>query len=380
VDPPRPEAAVAIERARQAGLRTVMVTGDYAATAAAIAGQVGLTRAGDLVLEGRDLEDLTVEQLSERVERIGVYARVAPADKVKVVEAWRRRGAIVAVTGDGVNDAAALQRAEIGVAMGQTGTEVAKDAADLVLLDDNSATIVAAIEQGRVIYDNLRKFIRYLLGTNVGEIFTLFFGIALGWPVALLPVQILWVNLVTDGLPALALGYEPAEEDVMRRAPRPPRESLFARGMGYNILWTGLVMAVLVLGLFHWRTAQELPGLGWFNWFGLLREDALAGPRTLAFFVLAGLQMANVLSVRMERQLVFGRAFFSNPRLLGAVAITLAGQLAVTYLPPLQRVFRTQALTGSELGLALGVCAGFFLLSEFVNWLEIRRDRKLAEA
>ena len=380
VDPPRPEAAAAIERARQAGLRTVMVTGDYAATAAAIAEQVGLTRAGDQVLEGQDLEDLTVEQLSERVEGIGVYARVAPADKVKVVEAWRRRGAIVAVTGDGVNDAAALQRAEIGVAMGQTGTEVAKDAADMVLLDDNYATIVAAIEQGRVIYDNLRKFIRYLLGTNVGEIFTLFFGIALGWPVALLPVQILWVNLVTDGLPALALGFEPAEEDVMRRPPRPPRESLFARGMGYNILWTGLVMAAATLGCFYWRALQEHPGLGWFNWFGLLKDDALAGPRTLAFFVLAGLQMANVLSVRMERQLVFGRAFFSNPRLLAAVAITLAGQLAVTYLPPLQKIFRTQALTGPELALALAVCVGFFLLSEFVNWLEIRRDRQRAKA
>lgn len=360
-DPPRPEVAEAIEHARQAGIRTVMITGDYAATGASIAQQVGLSEEGHRVVEGRALQDLSVEELTEQVEEIDVYARVSPADKVKVVEAWQHRGQIVAVTGDGVNDAAALQRAEIGIAMGQVGTEVAKDASDMVLLDDNYATIVAAIEQGRVIYDNIRKFIRYLLATNTGEIWTIFFGILFGWPLALLPVQILWINLVTDGLPALALGFEPAEGDVMRRPPRSPKESLFSRGMGYNIIWTGLLMAVLTLGLFYWH--------------GFVGDQALARARTLAFFTLAGLQMANVLSVRMERQLVFGKAFFGNPRLLAAVALTLAGQLAVTYVPFLQRVFKTAALSSLELGLALSACVFFFLFSEFINWLEIHRAR-----
>jgi Ca2+-transporting ATPase len=360
-DPPRPEAAPAVARAREAGIRTVMVTGDYAATAAAIAEQVGLRRPDGRVMEGPELAALSVEELAERVEHVDVYARVSPEDKVKVVEAWRRRGESVAVTGDGVNDAAALQRAEIGVAMGRTGTQVTKDAADMVLLDDSFATIVAAVEQGRVIYDNVRKFIRYLLGTNTGEIWTIFGSIVLGWPLPLLPVQILFVNLVTDGLPALALGFEPAEGDVMRRPPRPPQESLFARGMGYNIVWTGLLMALLTLALY------------WWDW---QRGGDLTHARTLAFFTLAGLQMANVLSVRLERALVWGRNFFTNPRLLAAVALTLALQLAVTYVPLLQRVLKTSALTGAELGLGLGACAAFFLVSEGANWLEIRAARQ----
>jgi len=338
-----------------------MVTGDYAATAAAIAEQVGLRRPGGQVMEGRELATLTVEELAERAPEIDVYARVSPADKVKVVEAWQRRGEIVAVTGDGVNDAAALQRAEIGTAMGRTGTQVAKDAADMVLLDDNFATIVAAIEQGRMIYDNIRKFIRYLLGTNTGEIWTILGSIILGWPLPLIPVQILFVNLVTDGLPALALGFEPAEGDVMRRPPRSPRESLFARGMGPNILWTGLLMGLLTLGLYSWD---------------LSRTGTLIHAQTVAFFTLAGLQMANVLSVRMERELVFGRNFFKNPRLLGAVAITAALQLAVTYVPALQRVFKTTALTWSEIGLSLAACVVFFLISEGANWLELVAEKR----
>ncbi len=362
-DPPRAEAASAVARAREAGVRTVMITGDYAATGAAIAEEVGLRRPGGRVMEGRELAELSEEELAELVPEVDVYARVSPADKVKVVEAWQRRGDIVAVTGDGVNDAAALQRAEIGTAMGQTGTQVARDAADMVLLDDNFATIVAAIEQGRMIYDNIRKFIRYLLGTNTGEIWTILGSIIFGWPLPLLPVQILFVNLVTDGLPALALGFEAAEGDVMRRPPRPPRESLFARGMGLNILWTGLVMAVLTLGLF------------WWDWS---RAADLVHAQTLAFFTLAGLQMANVLSVRMERELVFGRNFFTNPRLLGAVAITASLQVAVTYVPMLQRIFKTTALSWIEMGLGLAACVGFFLLSEGVNWVQIVAERKRA--
>lgn len=360
-DPPRAEAAQAVAHAREAGIRAVVITGDYAATAVAIAEKVGLRRPEGRVMEGREVAALSVEQLAEIVPEVDVYARVSPEDKVKVVEAWQRRGEIVAVTGDGVNDAAALQRAEIGVAMGLTGTQVTRDAADMVLLDDSFATIVAAIEQGRVIYDNIRKFIRYLLGTNTGEIWTIFGSIVLGWPLPLIPVQILLVNLVTDGLPALALGFEKAEGDAMRRPPRPPGESLFARGLGWHVLWVGLLMAVATLGLFYWDRE---------------RGSSLEHARTLAFFTLAGLQMAHVLAIRMERELVLGRNFFKNPRLLGAVGLTLATQLAVTYWPPLQRIFQTESLPFVDLDLSLAVCVGLFLIVQMATALEIRSARK----
>ncbi len=360
-DPPRAEAAQAVAHAREAGIRVVMITGDYAATATAIAEEVGLRQPGHRVMEGREVEALGVEELAEIAPEVEVYARTSPEDKVKVVAAWQRRGEIVAVTGDGVNDAAALQRAEIGVAMGLTGTQVTRDAADMVLLDDSFATIVAAVEQGRVIYDNIRKFLRYLLGTNTGEIWTIFGSIVLGWPLPLIPVQILLVNLVTDGLPALALGFEKAEGDVMRRPPRPPGESLFARGLGWHVLWVGLLMAVATLGLYHWD---------------LERGSSLKHARTLAFFTLAGLQMAHVLAIRMERELVLGRNFFKNPRLLGAVGLTLVIQLAVTYWPPLQRIFQTESLPFADLDLSLGVCLGLFLIVQMATALEIRSARK----
>ncbi len=362
-DPPRPEAAPAVARAREAGIHTVMVTGDYAATAAAIAEAVGLRRPEGRVMEGRELAELSVEELAELAPEIDVYARVSPADKVKVVEAWQHRGEIVAVTGDGVNDAAALQRAEIGTAMGIAGTQVAKDAADMVLLDDNFATIVAAVEQGRMIYDNLRKFIRYLLGTNTGEIWTIFGSILLGWPLPLIPVQILFVNLVTDGLPALALGFEPAEGDVMRRPPRSPRESLLARGLGAHVVWVGLLMGVLTLGLFY---------RSWGQW-----QD-LAHARTLAFFVLAGLQMAHVLAIRLERTPALGRSSFTNPRLLGAVAITLSAQLAVTYWGPLQKVFGTTGLSLEDLGWAAAACVLLFTAVEAEKGFHAAKARRRA--
>lgn len=362
-DPPRPEVADAVRKAKDAGIRLVMVTGDYAVTAASIADQIGLRDRDGRVISGSELGEMTAEQLTQEAASIDVYARVSPADKVKVVQAWQNVGELVAVTGDGVNDAAALNRADIGIAMGQVGTEVAKDAADMVLLDDNFSTIINAIEQGRVIYDNIRKFIRYLLSTNMGEVLTIFFAILLGWPLPLVPVQILWINLITDGLPALALGFEPAEGDVMKRPARDPNESLFARGMIFNILWTGFMMAFIVLGLYWWR------GFGAEN----LVED-----RTLAFFVLAGLQLANVLSVRKERELVFGRGFWSNRHVLWAVVLGCAGQLAVTYVPFLQGVFKTKGLTLVDLALAIGACVFFFFFSEFVNYLEILRNRRIA--
>ncbi|MFP3903790.1 MAG: cation-translocating P-type ATPase [Armatimonadota bacterium] len=357
-DPARSEVPGAVEKARDAGIHLVMVTGDYAKTGSAIAQEVGLQREGTRVVAGAELSKISEQELLEQADEIDVFARVSPADKVKVVDAWRDRGEIVAVTGDGVNDAAALNRADIGVAMGQVGTEVAKDASDMVLLDDNFATIVAAVEQGRVIYDNIRKFMRHLLSTNVGEIWTIFVSILLGWPLPLLPVQILWINLVTDGLPAVALGFEPAEGDVMKRPPRPPDESLFARGMVHSIIWVGFVVAGITLGLFWWR------------WGGV--EENLTAARTLAFFVLVCLQLAYCLSVRKERELVVGRNFFTNPRVLGAVALSVIGQLAVTYVPALQKVFKTEALSMTELGIAVGVCVIFFFMNEVVKYFEVK--------
>ncbi|MFO7947726.1 MAG: cation-translocating P-type ATPase, partial [Armatimonadota bacterium] len=357
-DPARPEVRGAVDKARGAGIHLVMVTGDYPKTGASIAEEVGLRREGTRVVSGSELSTMSDEELVEQVDEIDVFARVSPTDKVRVVDAWRERGEIVAVTGDGVNDAAALHRADIGVSMGQVGTEVAKDASDMVLLDDNFATIVAAVEQGRVIYDNIRKFMRHLLSTNVGEIWTIFVSIVIAWPLPLLPVQILWINLVTDGLPAVALGFEPAEGDVMKRPPRPPDESLFARGMAHNIIWVGFVVAGITLGLFWWR------------WGGV--EENLTAARTLAFFVLVCLQLVYCLSVRKERELVLGRNFLTNPRLLGAVALSVIGQLAVTYVPALQKIFKTEALSMTELGFAIGACLIFFFMNEAVKYFEMK--------
>jgi Ca2+-transporting ATPase len=298
IDPPRPEVAAAIRTAREAGLRTVMVTGDYPDTARAIARQIGLLEEGQEVIPGTELEKLSQGEISNRAGRVAVYARVSPQHKVKIVEALRSRGHVVAMTGDGVNDAPALKRANIGVAMGITGTDVSKETADMVLTDDNYASIVSAIEEGRIIYSNIRKFVYYLISCNIGEILIVLCSMLGGLPLPLRPIQLLWLNLVTDGAPALALGMEKGEPDVMRRPPRPAKEPVINREMLAGVIVQSVVMTAAILGAFL---------------YGLRRyPDNLAGAQTVAFTALIVSELLRAYTVRSERLSVFRIGLFSN--------------------------------------------------------------------
>lgn len=345
IDPPRAEARDAVAECRTAGIRPVMITGDHRLTAEAIATELGIMQPGDTSMDGRELDALGLGELEKRIEHVAVYARVTPHHKLKLVEALQAKGQIVSMTGDGVNDAPALRQADIGVAMGLTGTDVAREASRLVLADDNFATIVAAVREGRVIFDNMRKFLRFLLNTNLAEVLTLLVALLLGWPVPLLALQILWVNLVTDGLPALALGFEPASPDVMRRPPRDPRQGIFTGPMVRAIALNGAFMAAAVLLLMR------------------LGED-LEYQRTLAVTTLALAQMANCLACRSEHRLVVEIGFFSNPHMVGAVALTVAAQVALVYVPFLQDAFKTVSLSPTDLGLCFAVSGLLFLLLE----------------
>lgn len=341
IDPPRPEAAAAVRDCLSAGITPVMITGDHPATARAIAHRLGIV--GDAqapVLTGQDLGTLDDAHLRQQVAQVRIYARVDPAQKIRIVEALQAQGHIVAMTGDGVNDAPALKRADIGVAMGKGGTDVAREASSMVLLDDNFATIVAAVREGRRIYDNIRKFVRYAMTGNSGEIWTLFLAPMLLLPIPLLPIHILWVNLVTDGLPGLALAAEPAERGVMQRPPRAPDESLFANGMWQHILGIGLLIGGLCLGVQAWALAT-----GHAHW------------QTMVFTVLTLSQMAHVLAIRSERESLWQLGLGSNRPLLGAVGLTFVLQMATIYVPALNPIFKTQPLSLAELAICLGAAA-----------------------
>lgn len=355
IDPPRPEAFSAVARCKTAGIRPVMITGDHPLTAQSMADRVGITGKGGIVT-GLQLDRLSSADLESVADSAQIYARVSPEHKLKIIEGLQRRGHIVAMTGDGVNDAPALKKADIGVAMGMSGTDVAREAADMILLDDNFATVVAAVEEGRVIYDNVRKFIRYILTTNSGEIWVMLAAPLLGMPLPLLPLQILWMNLVTDGLPALALGVEPAEAELMQRPPFQPNESIFARGMGRHIIWVGLLMGLLSLGVgyWYWRDGDS-------NW------------QTVLFTTLTLSQMAHVLAIRSERRSLFQIGLMSNRPLLGAVSLTVVLQLALLYVPFLQEVFKTCALPLQDFALTLAISSMIFVAVELEKRILQRR-------
>ncbi len=337
IDPPRPEATAAVHDCIAAGITPVMITGDHPATARAIAHRLGIVQSADApVLTGADLARLEDAALRERVQQVRVYARVDPAQKIRIVEALQARGHFVAMTGDGVNDAPALRRADIGVSMGKGGTDVAREASSLVLLDDNFATIVAAVKEGRRIYDNIRKFVRYAMTGNSGEIWTIFLAPMLLLPIPLLPIHILWVNLVTDGLPGLALAAEPAERGIMQRPPRPPHESLFAQGMWQHILGMGLLIGGLCLAVQAWALHT-----GHAHW------------QTMVFTVLTLGQMAHVMAIRSESEPLWRLGLASNRPLLGAVLLTFVLQMATIYVPFLNPIFRTAPLSPGELGICL---------------------------
>jgi Ca2+-transporting ATPase len=332
IDPPRPEVKEAVAVAKTAGIRPVMITGDHPLTAQQIALDLGITT-NDRYITGQELARLSSAELEKQVDDVAVYARVAPEHKLNIVNALQEKGEIVSMTGDGVNDAPALKQADIGVAMGITGTDVSKEASDMVLLDDNFTTIVAAVEEGRVIYDNIRKFIKYTLSSNAGELFLMLVGPLVGMPLPLLPLQILWINLATDGLPGIALAEEPAEPGIMKRPPFHPQESIFSRGLGLEIIGIGALVGLvsLLVGLWSWQIDS-------------------AGPwQTMIFTTLVFAQMGNVLAIRSNRESLFKIGLFSNRFLLGAVLLSIVLQLIIIYVPFFQGIFATEPLSASDL-------------------------------
>lgn len=372
LDAPRSEVREAVARCRTAGIRPVMITGDHQLTAQAIAEDLGIASPGDEVLTGRDLEKMDLPELQQHVDRVSIYARVSPEHKLRIVQALQKQNKIAAMTGDGVNDAPALKQADIGIAMGITGTDVSKEASDMVLLDDNFATIVAAVEEGRVVYTNIRRFIKYILGSNIGEVLTiaaspLIVGAA-GVPLS--PLQILWMNLVTDGLPALALAVEPAEPNVMQRPPHDPSESIFARGLGWYMVRIGIILAIITIVLMAWAYpyTQATPGDPQ-RW------------KTMVFTTLCLAQMGHAMAIRSNTQLTVELNPFTNPFLLIAVGLTTILQLMLVYVPPLRDFFGTHYLNATELGICIGTSLLMFVWVEleklFCRWYFKRRPGRI---
>jgi Ca2+-transporting ATPase len=356
-DPVRPEAVDAVHSCQQAGIRVVMITGDHPLTALAIAKDLGVVENGKF-LTGNDLSQMTVNDLKQQIDEISVFARVSPEHKMIIIDALQEEKQIVAMTGDGVNDAPALKSADIGVAMGITGTDVSKESSDMVLLDDNFATIVTAVKEGRRIYDNIRKFVKYILTGNAGEIIVMLTGPILGMPIPLLPIQILWINLVTDGIPAIALGYEEAERHVMERPPYNPEEGIFARGLGRKILTMGIIIGLLSVGVGFWFWTRDPDSRAW---------------QTMVFTILTFCQMAYALCVRKQQQSLF-TGLFRNKVMLVAVSVTLILQLALIYLPFFNTVFRTEPLSGSELAVCVLGAAVVIVITEIEKLLLRKRS------
>ncbi|MBD2756523.1 cation-translocating P-type ATPase [Spirosoma validum] len=358
MDPPRHEARQAVAECREAGIITVMITGDHKLTAKAIAESLGIvTSDEDKVLTGPELSKLDDNAFDAIVEKVRVYARVDPAQKLRIISALQARHQFVAMTGDGVNDAPALKNANIGVAMGITGTEVAKEAAHMILLDDNFATIVKAVKHGRRIFDNILKFIRYILSGNAGEIWAIFLAPFFGLPIPLLAIHILWINLITDGLPGLALAYEPAEADTMKRPPIDPKQTIFADGLGWFILWVGLLIGAVTIGIQAWAIQRGLA-----HW------------QTMTFTVLCFAQLGNAIAIRSHRESVFSMKLLANKPMLGAILLTVALQGMVVYVPFFNDLFNTQPLSWGELGITVAVSSLVFWAVEIQKLVLRHRD------
>jgi Ca2+-transporting ATPase len=354
IDPPRMEVIQAIADCHTAGITPVMITGDHPVTAKAIAAETGILRnQTDRVITGAELTELSEEEFIKEIEYIKVYARVSPEQKLNIVKALQNKNHFVAMTGDGVNDAPALKRANIGIAMGITGTDVSKEAAHMILLDDNFATIIKAVREGRRIFDNIRKFIKYTMTSNSGEVWTIFLAPLIGLPIPLLPIHILWINLVTDGLPGLAFAAEAAEENILKRPPRKPNESIFSNGLGVHILWVGLLMGAVCIGTQGW--ALQAGNEKWM---------------TMVFTVLSISQMGHAMAIRSDWKSLFSQGVFGNKQLIGAVLLTLGLQMAVIYVPFLQDIFRTQALTITELLICIGLSSIVFWAVEMEKWIK----------
>ena len=357
IDPPREEAMQAVKECKTAGIKAVMITGDHPLTAKSIAKRLGIIESEkDKVMTGTELSTIEFESFKSMVEETRVFARVSPEQKLNIVQALQENKQFVAMTGDGVNDAPSLKRSDIGVAMGITGTDVSKEAADIILLDDNFATIVKAVRSGRRIYDNIRKFIKYAMTGNAGEIWSIFLAPFLGLPIPLLPLHILWINLVTDGLPGLALAAEPSEKGIMKRPPRPTNESIFAGGLGVHIMWVGLLMGLVTLGTQYFFIDNA-------KW------------QTMVFTVLCFSQMGHVFAIRSDTRSLFQQGLFSNMPLFGAVALTFLLQMAIIYIPFFNPIFRTQPLSLNELGITLALSLIVFFAVELEKVIKRSKRR-----
>lgn len=357
MDPPRDEARKAVAECKAAGIHPVMITGDHKLTATAIAADLGIISSDhDMVMSGPELRKLSSEKFDSSVENIRVYARVDPEQKLKIIGALQARGNYVAMTGDGVNDAPALKNADIGIAMGINGTQVSKEAAHMILLDDNFATIVVAVRHGRRIFDNILKFIKYIMTGNSGEIWALFLAPLVGLPIPLLPIHILWINLISDGLPGLALASEPAEPDIMQRPPRPPDENVFSHGMGKHILIAGFLIGLVTVVLQGWAISNDFG-----HW------------QTMAFTVLAFSQLGHVVAIRSNTRSIFELGLLSNKPMIVALIVTVGLQLAVIYVPFLNGLFKTSPLSFAELAITVAASTVVFFAVEVEKWIRRRR-------
>lgn len=364
IDPARPEVKSAVETCADAGIRPVMITGDHKATAIAIAKEIGILREGDKAITGAELEQMSQEELEKNVTEVSVYARVSPEHKVRIVNAWKAHDEIVAMTGDGVNDAPALKAADIGAAMGMAGTDVAKEAADVVLTDDNFATIVSAVEEGRRIYDNIVKAVSYLLSANIGEIITLFVATMCGWLVEpLLPIHILWINLVTDSLPALALSVDPAENNIMNRKAK-KNTNMFTKGLIWRVLYQGIMIGGLTLLAF---------GIGCgFNFVALeLNPEIAMRAQTMAFSVLALSELVHVFNLRSNKESMFKVGWLTNKVLLGAIGISASLMIIVLAIPGLREIFKVSALSLTDVGIVAGLSIAPLIIVEIFKLLKI---------